>query len=154
MNIVASREVLLMGDMWTNERMNMQHWWRQYPSVQEADVNTLWLRQNGQHFTDDIFKRIFLTENVWISIKNWSLLLRVLLTIFQYWFRWWLGAVQATGHYLNHWWFVYWCIYASLSFNELTLKQLETPGNQYPNIHHIRLISCQNVAPIVNNIKI
>ena len=30
----------------------------------------------------------------------------VQLTIFQHWFRWWLGAGQATRHYLNHWWLV------------------------------------------------
>ena len=32
-------------------------------------VNTLGPRQNGRHFADDIFKCIFLNENVWISIK-------------------------------------------------------------------------------------
>ena len=32
-------------------------------------INTLKLRWNEQHFTDDIFKRIFFNENVWISIK-------------------------------------------------------------------------------------
>ena len=26
-------------------------------------------RQNGRHFADDIFKYIFLNENVWIPIK-------------------------------------------------------------------------------------
>ena len=31
--------------------------------------NTLGPRQNGHRFTDDIFKGIFLNENVWISIK-------------------------------------------------------------------------------------
>ena len=31
--------------------------------------NTLRPRQNGPHFPDDIFKCIFLNENVWISIK-------------------------------------------------------------------------------------
>ena len=30
---------------------------------------TLRPRQNGRHFTDDIFKHIFLNENVWIPIK-------------------------------------------------------------------------------------
>ena len=39
------------------------HYWR----VEE--FNTLRPRQNGRHFTDDIFKCIFLNENVWISIK-------------------------------------------------------------------------------------
>ena len=32
-------------------------------------VNTLRPWQNGRHFADDIFKCIFLTENVWISIN-------------------------------------------------------------------------------------
>ena len=38
---------------------------------------------------------------------HWSLFPRVQLTIFQHWFRLWLGAVQATSHYLNQWWLVY-----------------------------------------------
>ena len=50
---------------------------------------------------------------------HWSLLSRVQLTVFQHWFRQWLGAGQATSHYLNQWWLVYWRIYASLSLNEL-----------------------------------
>ena len=32
-------------------------------------VNSLRPKQNGRHFADDIFKSIFLNENVWISIK-------------------------------------------------------------------------------------
>ena len=40
-------------------------------------------------------------------------------TMFQHWFRWWLGAVQATSHYLNQWWLFYRRIYASLGLNEL-----------------------------------
>ena len=32
-------------------------------------VNTLRPRQNGRHYADDIFKCIFLNENVQISIK-------------------------------------------------------------------------------------
>ena len=32
-------------------------------------VNTLGPRQNGRHFADDIFKCIFVNENVWIPIK-------------------------------------------------------------------------------------
>ena len=51
---------------------------------------------------------------------HWSLFLRFQLTIFQHWFRYWFGAVQATSHYLNQWWLIYWCIYASLGLNELT----------------------------------
>ena len=32
-------------------------------------INILRPRQNGRHFADDIFKWIFLNENVWIPIK-------------------------------------------------------------------------------------
>ena len=32
-------------------------------------INTSRPKWNGQHFADDIFKRIFVNENVWISIK-------------------------------------------------------------------------------------
>ena len=49
---------------------------------------------------------------------QWSLFPRVQLTIFQHWFRYWLGAVQATSHYLNQWWLVYRRIYTSLGLNE------------------------------------
>ena len=50
---------------------------------------------------------------------HWSLSPRAQLTIFQHWFREWLGAGQATSHYLNQWWFIHWRIYASLGLNEL-----------------------------------
>ena len=50
---------------------------------------------------------------------HWSLFLRFEFTIFQHWFRWWLGADQATSHYLNQRWLVYWRIYASFGLNEL-----------------------------------
>ena len=32
-------------------------------------INTLRSRQNGRHFADDIFKRVFLNDNIWIQIK-------------------------------------------------------------------------------------
>ena len=43
--------------------------------------NTLRPRQNGRHFPDDIFKSIFLNENVWISIKISLKFISVQLTI-------------------------------------------------------------------------
>ena len=76
--------------------------------------------QNWQHFTDDTFKCIFFKENVRISTKiSLKFVLRVQLTIFQHWFSEWLGADQATSHYLNQWWLDYRCIYTSLGLNEL-----------------------------------
>ena len=45
----------------------------QYPlcmiSLPWHDINTLRPRWNGRHFTNDIFKCIFLTENSWFSLK-------------------------------------------------------------------------------------
>ena len=38
-------------------------------TAHDRDVNTLRPRQNGRRFADDTFKRIFLNENVGISIK-------------------------------------------------------------------------------------
>ena len=83
-------------------------------------VLPLWGGDNCCHFPDDIFKCIILNENVSISIKiSLKFVPKVKLTIFQHWFRWWLGTDQATSHYLNQGWNVYWCIYASLGLNEV-----------------------------------
>ena len=41
----------------------------QLPIKLPENVNTLRPRQDGRHFPDDIFKCIFLNENMWISIK-------------------------------------------------------------------------------------
>ena len=99
-----------------------------------GSFNTLRPRRNGQHFAGDIFKPIFFNENVWILIKmsltfvpkgpiyNIPSLVQIM--------AWrhpgdkplseqWLGAIQATSHYLNQWWIVYRPIYASLGLNEL-----------------------------------
>ena len=51
--------------------------WRQWLKGRQGDsrltLNTLSPGQNGRHYEDDIFKRIFLNENVWISIKiSWK----------------------------------------------------------------------------------
>ena len=42
---------------------------RHYVTWRMSVINTLRPRQNGRHFADDIFKHIFLNENVCISIK-------------------------------------------------------------------------------------
>ena len=85
-------------------------------------VNTLRPRQNGRHFADDTFTRIFLNENVRISIKislkfvpkgpinNNPALVQIMAC-----------AGQATSHYLNQWRLDYRRIHASLGLNELTL---------------------------------
>ena len=44
-------------------------YWSTYTSLGAWWFNTLRPRQNGSHLPDDIFKYIFLNENVWISLK-------------------------------------------------------------------------------------
>ena len=77
--------------------------------------------QNGRYFPDKNFKWIYLKMKVYaFRLRfNWSLFQKVQLTIFQHWFREWLGADQATSHYRNQWWWVYWRMYASFGLNEL-----------------------------------
>ena len=47
--------------------------WSQYtnqnPGVFQFSIKSWRPRQSGRHFPEDTFKRIFLNENVWISIK-------------------------------------------------------------------------------------
>ena len=90
--------------------------------VSAPDGLTHW----GQDKMAAIFQTTFSNAFSWMKMYkfqlrfHWSLFLRVQLTIFQHWFRYWLGAGQATSHYLNQWWLLYWWIYASLGLNELT----------------------------------
>ena len=56
---------------------------------------------------------------------HWNLFVGVQLTIFQYWFRKWLVAVQATSHYLNQWWLVHRHIYASPGLNEFKMLSMK-----------------------------
>ena len=83
---------------------------------------THWGRDEMNNISQTTFSNVFSSMKMfefWLKF-HWSLFPRVQLTIFQHWFRWWLGAVQATSHNLNQWWLVYRGIYASLGLNELT----------------------------------
>ena len=72
-----------------------------------------------------VFQTTFWNAFSWMKMYElrfkfqWSLFPRVQLTIVQHWLRKWLDAGQATNHYLNQWWLVYWRIYASFGLNEL-----------------------------------
>ena len=83
------------------------HW--DVSCVRHWRVNTLRPRQDGRHFPNDIFKCIFLNENVHISI-------RISLKFVP---RGPVNKIPALVHYLNQSWLVYWRIYASLGLNEL-----------------------------------
>ena len=60
----------------------------------------------------DIFRTTFSNGFSWTKMYKFrlrfhlSLFPGVQLTTFQHWFRWWLGAGQATSHYMNQRWIV------------------------------------------------
>ena len=55
--------------LWCAVHVTCQEYYKQSQSYFVVLLNTLRLRQNGHHFPDDIFKCIFLNENVWILIE-------------------------------------------------------------------------------------
>ena len=69
--------------------MSFREKWRRF--------NTLRPRQNGHHFPNEIFKCIFLNENIWISIRI-SLKFVPWVPIDN------KTSKKATIHYLNQWW--------------------------------------------------
>ena len=79
----------------------------------------------GRDKMDAIFQTTFSNGFSWMKMYEFRFKIslkfvpRVQLTIFQHWFREWLGADQATSHYLNQSWYLYRRIYASLGLNEL-----------------------------------
>ena len=82
-------------------------------SLTSAAVSTsqpIALTHWGRDKIDAILQTTFSNAISWMKIFefrlkfHWSLFLKVQLTIFQHWFRQWLGAEQATSHYLNQWW--------------------------------------------------
>ena len=97
-------------------------------------------------------------SNAFSSIKmfefrlnfQWSMFPKVQLTIFQHWFRWWLGAVQATSHYMNQIWLVYRRIYASLGLNVLN-DPMETDNTIITPFRVTRTFKWNN--PIQNILK-
>ena len=88
-------------------------------------LNEIKLTHWGRDKMAAIFQKTFSNGFSWMKIYefwltfHWSLFLGVQLTIFQHWFRLWLGTDQVTSHYLKQWWLDYRRIYASLGLNEL-----------------------------------
>ena len=66
--------------------------------ITHIEAETKWLTFCRQHFQMHFpeWKCLNFEYNL-----TGSWFLRVQLTIIQHWFRWWLGAKQATSHYLN-----------------------------------------------------
>ena len=99
----------------------------------------------GRDEIDAILQTTFSNAFLWMKMYefrlgfHWHLFLWFELKIFQHWFRQWLGADQATSHYLNQWWVVCWRIYALLGINELnkcmpisTVRLMQDFHNYFP----------------------
>ena len=107
----------IWDDLINQFMLSQTSWWSLSATgwLQIRLLNTLRPRQNGRHFPDHIFKCIFLNENVWIWLKiSLGFVPRVRINNIPALVQIWLIAVQATSHYLNQWWLVYWHMYASL----------------------------------------
>ena len=60
----------IAGTWWKCNKMQNQSYWKCLAVIVGVrSVNTLRPRQDGRHFSGDIFKSIFLNENIQISIK-------------------------------------------------------------------------------------
>ena len=104
----------------TRRTAKMQWWTLEIALKSVRGTSTHWGRDKIVATFQTIFSNAFEMRMYKFLLRfHWSLFPRVQLTIFQYWFRLWLGADQAISNYLNQWWLVYWHICASLEFNEL-----------------------------------
>ena len=105
-------------------------------SIIRSHLNTLRPWQNCRYFVDDVFKRIFLTENVWISLNiSLEFLAKVRMNNIPALVH--IMAWRRPGH---KWlsepvWLVLWCTCASLCFNELSY--IHIPVSIYRGHHKI-----------------
>ena len=95
-------------------------------SYQIYILNTLRLKQNGCHFSDDIWN-IFSWVNIYINLRfHLSVFQMVQFTIFQHYSS--IGTNNGLSperrHCLTQLWLVHWRIYVSLSLNEIAKDNL------------------------------
>ena len=90
------------------------------------------------HFADAISKCIFLDDSIWISLKiSLKFVPKHRINKIPALVQIMVGTDQATRHYLNQWWSVYWRIYASRCGCNLYLKIFKLIWRTY-----ISSISC------------
>ena len=99
-------------------------------------VSTLRPRQHGRHFAFNTFKRLFLHENTWISIKiSLKFVAQGPINNIPA-----LFDIMATGHCLNQRRFAYWRIYVSLGLERLIVQVKHDMHKYYYDNHFINLI--------------
>ena len=76
------------------------------PNILLFGLWTHWGRDNMDAISQWTFANVFSSMKMFeFRLKfHCSLFLKFQLTINQHWFRYWLGAEQATSHYLTQWW--------------------------------------------------
>ena len=102
-------------------------WWPPtlYMQTFVCIITTLRPRQKGCHFTDKIFKCIFLNENVWIQC-SWKT-------------------------FMVHQTFVQWALYILFKFVKSLIRHL---GLAIGNVRHVRWFSWTLWIPIKNSLKL
>ena len=107
------------------------HIWLSWASYALCAV-LIFLTHWGRNKMADICQTTFSNAFPWMKMYefrlkcHWSLFVRIQLAIYHHWLRWWLGADQATSHYLERWWLDCRRIYASLGLNELKVGRVIT----------------------------
>ena len=142
------------SDIWCWSCMNILLIFMSVLSLNGVDGHILWTHW-GRDKMADIFQTTFSNAFCWMKMYefrlkfHWSLFLRVKLTIFQLWYRKWLGANQQ-NHYLNHWWLNYRRLYASLGLNYLTCRPLHScflsKCNSSFNFVHYKYDTCMTLT--------
>ena len=118
--------------------------------------DVLLLTHWGRDTMDTISQMTFTNAFSWMKMFEFrfkfhrSLFLRVQLTIFQHWFRKWIGIDQATSHYLKQWCLDYWRIYASLGLSDV-IRPLGTNFNAV--LIEIQIFSFRKLHLIISYAK-
>ena len=122
----------------------------------QGDFSLNWGRDKMAAVSQTMFSNAFPSKKMYeFRLKlHWSSFLMFQLTIFQHWFRYWLGAVQATSHYMNQWWLFYWRIYASLGLNELNDQAIHFMHLVNVSQHWMMMVWCYSTKTSTNTVLI
>ena len=82
---------------------------------------SLWLKQNGEHFSDDIWKRVFFNRKI-----NWSVVLWIIIHKMSAMFQKWLDAEQAKSHLVQ---------WLSSLLTNICVTRLQWVNKKYDNKH-------------------
>ena len=109
---------------------------------------THWDRDNMAAILWMTFSNAFSWMKIYEFQFHWNLFLRVQSTIFQDWFRWWLGVGQATSHYLDQWWY---SLLTHLFITRTQWLNISRPQHfverYFFQLHQPRMLCCHCLPP-------